>query len=203
MTLKLVTTPKTKGQFYLFGQRESVTYAKATALQRSQDQKMSPPYDRKVTYMIFFAREGRSDQFSISGAAKEFKRAFIPKDVEKNFPQDLKCHPRKPFDISASYQCMTFIFHIAGNVAITRNYWRSEKPEIEVIKNIGKLMVTSDLRKIGVRVILPKVDNSINDYSSENLKRCSTYSIQQISDFFRSDPHGRTLDAPALPRPAQ
>ncbi len=194
MALKLIAAPQIKGQFYLFGQRESATYRKATAAHRLYDQmKMPPLYDKKITYRIFFARDGRPDQFGISGTESEFRRAFIPKSMEGQFPQDLKCHPMKPFDIAASYHCMTFIFHIVGNIAITRNYWRSQNPEIEAVKNLGKLMVTNDLKKKGMLAVIPHIDDSLRDYSAGNLASCSAYTIRQIADFFRSDPHGQKL----------
>jgi hypothetical protein len=185
------------GQFYLFGQRESATYKKATAAHRMYGgMKMPPLYDKKITYRIFFACDGRPDQFGISGTESEFRRAFIPKTMEEHFPQNLNCHPRKPFGITASYHCMTFVFHIAGSVAITRNYWRSQNPEIEIVKNLGKLMVTNDLKRKGVLSIIPRVDDSIQDYSAENMARCSAYNISQIAEFFRSDPHGQKLGEP-------
>ena len=204
MALNLIAAPQMKGQFYLFGQREFATYRKATAANRLYaSMKMPPLYDKKATYRIFFAREGRPDQFGISGTESEFRRAFIPKTMEEQFPQDLKSHPKKPVDIAASYHCMTFVFHIAGNVAITRNYWRSQSQEIEVIKNIGKLMVANDLKKKGVLSIIPHVDENLRDYSAENLASCNAYPIQQISDFFRSDPHGRKPGEPIFSGPMQ
>jgi len=202
MALKLATMPQMKGQFYLFGQKEVSSYEKATAAQRLySSMKMPPEYDRKATYRIFFTREDRPDQFDISGTEGEFGRAFIPRGMESKFPHNHNCHPMKPFDIAASYHCMTFTFHIAGNVAITRNYWRSQNPEIEVAKNLGKLMVVKGLEKDGVRFIVPRVNDGIQDYSVKNLANYLVYPIGQVASFFISDPHGKRLGAPILENP--
>ena len=204
MALNLVTFPQIERQFYLSGNKASSTYRKATAANRLYPQMGVPPkYDKKITYRIFFSREDRSNALGMLETKNEFGRAFIPTEMEQSFPHDFHSHPMKPFDITASYHCMTFIFHIKGSMAITRNYWRSQNQEIEVVKNLGKLMVTEDLKRNGVLFIIPRIDESIKDYSMQNLANYKAYPIGQITNFFISDPRGRKLDEPILENPMQ
>jgi hypothetical protein len=158
--------------FYLQAFKSTQTYEQATAAKdHLKDGAVTRVYDRKVSYSVFFCREGHVIDDSFNKNIVHAGHYTLSPEMTGKFPQGGEPNKSKPFQIHANYIGATFKFHIKGKLAVLRSYFRRETQEMEVVKQLAKLLVVYDLKeKEHVERIIPKIKEDIVIYLDEAVK---------------------------------